>query len=275
MWKEGAPTSQEDSSESIQAFDPSHQASQQSSDHDSPYHSNSASVSSNSSQTDSNINLVYAISSPYLPYGYSQALRNRIDGRKLDEGGRLHIKTWPPIFVYDLLQFPGTLAALFGKPSAACMVSRMTPGKLKGFSAFVLPESEEPVLQRGGERDHVKGMLLFGRGRNNRRDLNEHFGEDYVREKVEVEVELQGGRIKSVKAYMWLTKNKGLIEASQDAADTKTWTPEEYIAGSSGGHDRTVECTSPSDLEFPVYTFVASSAESQSVSAAMKQMSLD
>ena len=60
-------------------------------------------------------------------FGYHLASQNRINEERLS--GSLDIDIWPAIFVYDILQLPGTLANVLGHACSVDIIKHMTPAK--------------------------------------------------------------------------------------------------------------------------------------------------
>lgn len=53
----------------------------------------------------------------YLPQSYRSVLHNRIRGYNLDPGGKWDVEVRPPIFVFDSLMLPSTVATVINKGS--------------------------------------------------------------------------------------------------------------------------------------------------------------
>lgn len=200
--------------------------------------------------------------STFMTFGYQLALRNRVPACRLERGGKLDIERHPPWVLVDVLQLPGSLANAIGLESPAELMNRMTPATMRGWTIHADP-SGEPILRfTGSEDDTVSGMMVLGRGQNNVEALSEHYGEGVRVEVADVEIELKGGEVVELSAYVWVkcedeegketdvedsativsTSIAGLLEDSLKPASRApdcdsttrgrpTWTIERYIAG--------------------------------------------
>jgi len=169
---------------------------------------------------------------PYMPFAYHQALRNRLPAHKLDPNGSLDTTVYPALFFYDMLQFPGTISTLL-EPSRQLdpVGRRMTPGTLHGFKARVRRGTGEPMVKATGrDADVVKGMVVFGRGRDNRITVGKYYGGGYKRVKGEVRIVLESGRKRDVEAFVWVW------DGEEDdylciGGEAVAWNLEKYAAG--------------------------------------------
>ncbi|GAB7351138.1 hypothetical protein MBLNU459_g1595t1 [Dothideomycetes sp. NU459] len=168
----------------------------------------------------------------YMPFDYIQTLRNRIAAHRLEPSGALDVHHYPPLFLYDMLQFPDAIGRLLDPSSTGTPIAgRMTPGVLRGHRALVMRGTGEPLLRAtGAEADVVKGMVVFGRGRNNRRALSEHYGEGFRRVRGEVQITLDDGRKRDVWAYVWIWAGDEDTDLCV-GGEAATWSLEKYAAG--------------------------------------------
>lgn len=139
-----------------------------------------------------------------MTFAYKQALQNRISLDKIGRGRRLDIQKWDPVFVYDILQFPGSLANALSQSSSMDIIPYMTPAKMKRY--VVCPDRKgEPLLcLTGRDDDSVQGMMVFGRGGKNRRSLAAHHGDGFQRKRRAVEVVFEGGEVCTLATYVWV-----------------------------------------------------------------------
>lgn len=168
----------------------------------------------------------------YMPFAYQQVLRNRLPAHKLEANGALDIAQYPALFFYDMLQFPGTIGNLLEPARKMPPIGlRMTPGALHGFQARVRRGTGEPLVRATGQdSDVVKGLVVFGRGRNNRTTVSEHYGEDFKRVKGQVRIVLESGKKKEVEAYLWVWAGEQ-EEYLCIGGEAVTWSLEKYTAG--------------------------------------------
>lgn len=78
----------------------------------------------------------------------------------------------------------------------------------------------------------MQGMVVFGRGVEERQRLGEHYGDEYKVEVVEVAVFLEDGVERALQAYVWVRQGE---EEEKDEVvgweDWRTWTIGGYIRG--------------------------------------------
>ncbi|KAF1346239.1 hypothetical protein BDV97DRAFT_38607 [Delphinella strobiligena] len=148
--------------------------------------------------------LSFGASSSYITFSYHQARLNRMAADRIGLGCTLDITVYKPIFVYDILSFPGSLVNVLGVSSSLDIVNRMTPGIVHGY-ALNIERGGAPILQAGrfGD-DTARGMMVFGRGGRDRRTLSNHYGECYEMAKVDVEIRLKDGYKVTMPAFTWI-----------------------------------------------------------------------
>lgn len=168
----------------------------------------------------------------YMPFDYLKTLRNRLPAHKLEPNGALDMTQYPALFFYDMLQFPSTIGSLLEPACKAPPIgSRMTPGTLYGFQALVKGGTGEPLVRATGrDTDTVKGMVVFGRGRNNRTTLAEYYGEGFKRVKGKVRIVLNDGKKKDVEAYLWIWAGEQ-EEYLCIGGEAVAWSLEKYAGG--------------------------------------------
>ena len=142
-------------------------------------------------------------------FGYDQATQNFIDESQLVKGGPLDVERWNPIFVFDILQLPGTLGTVLGYSSTGLVISRMTPAASQDSDLRISTRCdcdgcEELRRQDGTASDPVKGLVLFGTGGDDRRTLDDFYGDAYTKHEIEVDVTLKSGASKTIKAFAWI-----------------------------------------------------------------------
>ena len=132
-------------------------------------------------------------------FGYHLASQNRISEDQLNDS--LDLSIWPAIFVYDALQLPGTLANVLGHASGVDLIKHMTPAKYTAKDVeidWTTAENESCI-----ESHEIKGMIVLGRGRDNRTAIAKFYGDEYLRQTIDVEIGLDNGRRQIIKAYVW------------------------------------------------------------------------
>ncbi|KAK3721542.1 hypothetical protein LTR37_003098 [Vermiconidia calcicola] len=179
-------------------------------------------------------------------FAYQRALRNRIKHAKLTKHGEYDVHKYTPTFIHDCLMLPGSLANVLGKASAEEIIHRMTPALLPGFHAHVNSKSQQPcLLQSSSPEDYVKGMVVFGQGREARDCIHKHYRSPARRVKVQIEIDVQVPESsgdtespymlwylqrKKIWAHAWLWSNVSTVEAEFRAV-APCWTLEDYLAG--------------------------------------------
>lgn len=139
----------------------------------------------------------------FTTFAYQRACRNRLPLKKVGPGGILDIERYIPCFVYDVLQLPGSLANVFDSPASGDILKRMSPGRIQG--CFIKPGYKgEPEFCLGSQNDYALGMVAFGRGKRNRRMLDQHYGACFKMTAVRVEFELSDGMVATSPAYTWI-----------------------------------------------------------------------
>lgn len=148
--------------------------------------------------------LPFVASSSYITFSYQQARLNRMAADRIGLGCALDITVYKPVFVYDILSFPGSLVNVLGISSSLEVLNRMTPGIVHGY-ALTIDRGGAPILQaaRFGD-DTARGMVVFGRGGRDRRTLSDHYGECYEMAKVDVEIHLKDGYKVAIPAFTWI-----------------------------------------------------------------------
>ena len=145
--------------------------------------------------------------SVYTTFSYQRAMRNRVNGEKLKHGGKYDTSRFAPIFIYDVLQLPGSLANVLGMSSSVDLIRRMTPGIVRGC-VLRADDQEHPVLHFTGLVEHcVTGMLLFARGARSRDKLAEHYGDGFDADTVSVQFALDDGKTEVRSAHVWMRKH--------------------------------------------------------------------
>ncbi|KAK3701224.1 hypothetical protein LTR37_015603 [Vermiconidia calcicola] len=193
----------------------------------------------------------FQVSMPTTSFGlttfaYQRALRNRIKHDKLTKHGEYDMHKYTPTFIHDCLMLPGSLANVLGKASAEEIIHRMTPALLPGFHAYVNSKNQQPcLLQSSNSEDYVKGMVIFGQGREARDCIHRHYRSHARRVKVQIEVDVQVPESngdgespymlwylqrKKTWAHAWLWSNVSSVDA-EFRATAPCWTLEDYLAG--------------------------------------------
>lgn len=141
-------------------------------------------------------------------FGYQLASHNRFSEGQLSD--RYDLKIWPAIFVYDILQLPGTLANVLGHSSSIDVTRAMTPAKYT-------QESRSKAMNESKIGDGVvQGMVVLGRGKDNRKAIADYYGDEFKRQTVKVEISLEDGRRVSIEAYAWIPIDGGLAGLMND-----------------------------------------------------------
>ena len=193
----------------------------------------------------------------YTTFSYQQAQRNRINDADLEPGGQLDIRSWPAVFVYDILQFPGSLASVLGRSSSLDYVYCMTPGKT------LKPIFPKAMYGDGSDSESgLEGMIVVGRGKTNRQDIEDHYGKGFRRKRVDVEVTLASGRSRVLYAYTWVPANQLIdvwnrerklsrFQVEEERSDWPGGTMLSYGKRSedSGQDDETIPCPQLDGLE--------------------------
>ncbi|KAF2225940.1 hypothetical protein BDZ85DRAFT_258329 [Elsinoe ampelina] len=133
------------------------------------------------------------------------AKRNLIDADHLRSGALYDPADRPLIFVTGVLQLPGTLNAALGHwdRSELKLVKCMTPGRVMLRTDGA--DQNKSVVYSDVETS-VAGMVVFGRGKENRRMLSEWHGEKYLRVLVEVQVQTEDWVKRRFPAFTWVEK---------------------------------------------------------------------
>ncbi|GAB7345605.1 hypothetical protein MBLNU457_3904t1 [Dothideomycetes sp. NU457] len=147
-------------------------------------------------------------------FGYQLACHNRFNEGQLSD--TYDLKIWPAIFVYDILQLPGTLANVLGYSSSVDVTRVMTPAKYTHES-----RSKAVNELQIGDGD-VQGMVVLGRGRDNRRAIADYYGDEFKRQTIDVEISLENGHRVSIEAYAWIPIDGELEETLHDAMANDT-----------------------------------------------------
>ncbi|KAF4551180.1 Hypothetical protein D9617_14g076370 [Elsinoe fawcettii] len=133
------------------------------------------------------------------------AKRNYIDAETLRSGGLYDPLIRPLLFVTGVLQLPGTLNAALGfwDRSQLKLVKCMTPGR-----AMLRKENddEEGPVQYSDAETSISGMVIMGRGKENRHMLDEWHGDKFVRVLVEVQFQTEDWIKRRHKAFTWVEK---------------------------------------------------------------------
>lgn len=140
--------------------------------------------------------------------GYDLAKKNRIDESELKDGGKLDIALRTPVFIYDILQFPGSLAPVIAHESQAAIIPCMTPGSVRAADLVEVSSDDGKPEWARNAADKVHGMLVFGRGRDNRRQLRSHYGPRMVQKRVHVDFKSANQTSVTVEAYTWVFRNQ-------------------------------------------------------------------
>ncbi|KAK4554307.1 hypothetical protein LTR86_008515 [Recurvomyces mirabilis] len=180
------------------------------------------------------------------PFGYQQALRNRIKDGKLQPHGEYDMHAFTPTFIHDCLMLPGSLTQLLKKMDTPETIRRMTPALLPGFHAYVHTDTLQPcIMPSHNTNDYVQGMVIFGQGKESRNLIHQHYHENCRRVKVEVEIEisvplssadrnhpLERWRLqrRKVWAHAWLWANVGSGDVGF-RSQAERWTIEDYLSG--------------------------------------------
>lgn len=106
-----------------------------------------------------------------------------------------------PVFVFDVLQLPGTLAGILRLDSSLQLVKQMTRARLVG------PEDVVMRLEyaKGFDMGALKGMVVFGVP--DREDVHEFYGRRFETTSVQIEVRLLDGGLRHMEAVAWITKS--------------------------------------------------------------------
>jgi len=145
----------------------------------------------------------------YFTFSHYQASRNLLSSARLSGGGRFDLSHYPALFVYDILELPGTLAATLNHTSQLEMMDRVTPAKLYGSTvmAEVSCRGALPSWAQNGD-DYIKGMAVFGQGKINRDLIRDFYGPRFGRKKIEIEITTQEGPKMYIHAYAWFLKSR-------------------------------------------------------------------
>jgi len=152
-------------------------------------------------------------------FGYQLASHNRFSEGQLSDS--YDLKIWPAIFVYDILQLPGTLAMVLGHTSSVDVTRVMTPAKYTEENRSKAMDNSQIV---DGD---IQGMVVLGRGRDNRKAIADYYGDEFKRQTIEVEIDLENGRRLTIEAYAWVPVDSGAKGPANDmlydaaAYDTK------------------------------------------------------
>lgn len=145
-------------------------------------------------------------STSHTTFSYTLATRTLLEPTELLPGSELDISRYPPIFIYDILQFPGSLSSLLSCSSPLDLIHRMTPGTLKLWLVHADVDGQPRLRFTGREEDVVRGMMVFGRGKRNRRVLGGHYGcEAKV---VRVSMRFLGGEEGGIEALVWQRRER-------------------------------------------------------------------
>ncbi|KAG8631905.1 hypothetical protein KVT40_001045 [Elsinoe batatas] len=133
------------------------------------------------------------------------AKRNLIDADHLRSGALYDPADRPLIFVTGVLQLPGTLNAALGHwdRSELKLVKCMTPGRV--MLRMDHGDKNKSVVYSDVETS-VPGMVVFGRGKENRQMLSEWHGDKYLRVLVEVQVQTEDWVKRRFPAFTWVDK---------------------------------------------------------------------
>lgn len=143
-------------------------------------------------------------------FGYQLACHNRFSEGQLSDTYDLRI--WPAIFVYDILQLPGTLANVLGHTSSVDVTRVMTPAKYTQDS-----RSKAVNGSQIGDGD-IQGMVVLDRGRDNRKAIAEYYGDQFRRQTIEVQIVLENCQRVTIDAYAWIPIDSRLEEPADDTS---------------------------------------------------------
>ncbi|KAK3680046.1 hypothetical protein LTR78_000423 [Recurvomyces mirabilis] len=185
------------------------------------------------------------------PFGYQQALKNRLMNGKLQPHGEYDMHAFTPTFIHDCLMLPGSLTQLLKKLDTPETIRRMTPALLPGFHAYVQTDTLKPCIMPSlNTNEYVQGMVVFGQGKESRNLIHQHYRENCRRVKVEVEIDvsapvssadrdhpLENWRLqrRKVWAHAWLWANVGSGEV-KFRSQAERWTIEDYLSGALESH---------------------------------------
>ncbi|PNS18932.1 hypothetical protein CAC42_6027 [Sphaceloma murrayae] len=167
---------------------------------------------------------------PITTVALDMAKRNLVQASLLNSRMKYDVVERPPLFVTGVLQLPGSLGTVLGyqRRSEMELAECMTPGRTLSPLAV---DSQDGAVACSRMENSVAGMVILGRGRRNRRQIDEWYGKRFARVLVDVQIHVQQwGVKKQFKAYTWVEKS---ALGCEDSASTSEESEDDSCIGPS------------------------------------------